>query len=141
MWIILKSLNRILSKCFAVRLEFVNLTTKDYTPSHHKSTAILSKTIPDHLLPLFTGPMKKVKSFISTYAPVMRKSGQKIVEPSEKSSMNHFCSSIHCRLMVNGMEDKAFKHIGPAIIACLEKEKFFIQSIDLSSLLSDGVRV
>lgn len=118
-----------------------NVYNIDYTPSHHKSSVTLSSAIPDHLLPLFRQPMHQIDQYLENYLPILEKSSHKLFDLSKKSSINDFCSSIQCRLLINGNEDKSFKYLGPAILDKLEMQKMFVQSIDLSSLLSDGTRV
>ncbi len=52
-----------------------------------------------------------------------------------------FYSSLEPRILISGLAGMGQKYLGPAVLEKFEEQNFFVQALDLPSLLSESTRV
>ncbi|KAJ3072638.1 ATPase AAA domain-containing protein 2 [Podochytrium sp. JEL0797] len=128
---------------------------KHIVPSTQRTSTVHSNPIPKHLLPLVQQPYTEILASLDVLCPLLHQVAESNVsgfmaDSSPSANILHQSSThpIHLsyslsfqpRLLICGKPGMGQRLLGPAALERLDANKVYIQSLDLSTLLSDSSR-
>ncbi|KAJ3213048.1 ATPase AAA domain-containing protein 2 [Dinochytrium kinnereticum] len=148
-------------------MESINVLKEDFVksmksiiPSTQRSSNVYSNPIPAHIYPLVSRGFNQILASLDVLAPLLTKMSETRVEEFSSTDLGEqplsssasyiptlgskrssgYVKSLEPRLVISGATGMGQKLLGPAALERLEAQKFYIQSLDLASLLSDSTR-
>ena len=121
-------------------------------PSTQRTSTIHSYPLPSHVEPLLADYVSNIISFLELLYPILEMKKNQASVSNDASSKGLFTASlletsrayftpIEPRILICGPSNMGQKYIGACILDKFESKKFYVQSLDLASLVSESVRV